>query len=300
MQSMWCGRLARRCSNFRRLAGGAAHTTIVTIGLFLFALVIALPASAQPKRIVSIAPSFTEILYAIGAGNEVVGTTLYCDYPPAALKTEKIGDVLNPNVEKIISLKPDLVIAGDWKWNVPEKLRAAGITVLEVEDAQTLNDVFNRFLLIGKQVQREKEATAFIASMKARMDQIRKRTASRPKQSVYMDLDAGNWTIGGTSYLNEILELLGVRNIFAERKEAYLTVTMESIVARDPEVLLSLCRTKEEYGALNTWLALRPVQKGKIIDKNRINWFAITHQGSRLVTGIEELEKALKELNANH
>jgi iron complex transport system substrate-binding protein len=267
--------------------------------LFLFFLFV-LPAHAQPKRIVSIAPSFTEILYAIGAGNEVVGTTLYCDYPPAALKTVKIGDVLNPNVEKIISLKPDLVLAGDWKWNVPEKLRAAGITVVEVKDAQTLDDVFNRFLLIGKQVQREKEAAALIASMKTQMDQIRKRTASQPKHMVYMDLDAGNWTIGGTSYLNEILELIGVRNIFAERKEPYLTVTMESIVARDPDVLFSLCRTKEEYGGLSSWLALRPVQKGKIIDKNRINWFAITHQGSRLVTGIEELEKALKELNANH
>jgi iron complex transport system substrate-binding protein len=270
------------------------------LALFLFAILTALPADAQPKRIVSIAPSFTEILYAIGAGNEVVGTTLYCDYPPAALKTEKIGDVLNPNVEKIISLKPDLVLAGDWKWNVPEKLRAAGIKVVEIKDAQTLDDVFNRFLLIGKQVQREKEAADLIASMKTRMDEIRKRSSSQPKQTVYMDLDAGNWTIGGTSYLNEILELLGVRNIFSERKEPYLTVTLESIVARDPEVLLSLCRTKEEYGALSAWLALRPVPKGKIIDKNRINWFAITHQGSRLVTGIQELEKALRELNANH
>jgi iron complex transport system substrate-binding protein len=278
----------------RRHLWGAIYRALFL--LFVFAL----PAHAQPKRIVSIAPSFTEILYALGAGNEVVGTTLYCDYPPAALKTTKIGDVLNPNVEKIISLKPDLVLAGDWKWNVPEKLRAAGIKVVEIKDAQTLDDVFNRFILIGKQVAREKEAEALVASMKTQMEQIRKRSVSQPKKTVYMDLDAGNWTVGGTSYLNQILELLGMQNIFEERKEPYLTVTMESIVSRDPEFLLSLCKTKEEYGALNAWLALRPVQKGRIIDKNRINWFAITHQGSRLVDGIEELEKALKEINANH
>jgi iron complex transport system substrate-binding protein len=279
----------------RRPLQGAIYRALILFFAFTF------HAQAEsPKRIVSIAPSFTEILYAVGAGNEVVGTTVYCDYPPAALKTEKIGDVLNPNVEKIISLKPDIVFAGDWKWNVPEKLRAAGIKVVEVKDAQTLEEVFNRFLLIGKEVQHEKQAAALVSSLKAQMDQIRKRSVSQPKQNVYMDLDAGNWTIGGSSYLHEILKLLGLKNIFADRKEPYLTVTMESIVARDPDVLLSLCKTKSEYESLSAWLAVRPVKKGKIIDKDRIQWFAITHQGSRLVSGIEELEKALKELNANH
>jgi len=255
---------------------------------------------AQPKRIVSIAPSFTEILYAIGAGSEVVGTTLYCDYPPEALKTVKIGDVLNPNVERIISLKPDLVLCGDWKWNVPEKLRAAGITVLEIKDAQTLSEVFNRFLLIGEKVQRQKGAAVLVYSMKMQMEMIRKRGASRQKNTVYMEIDAGNWTIGGTSYLNEILELLGARNVFMERPEAYLTVTMESIVARNPDLLLSLSRTKEEYEALSAWQAVPAVQNGNIIDKDRINWFSITHQGSRLVQGIEQLESAIDQIYANH
>src|SRR4029079_10884940 len=118
-------------SNIEHLAKGPAgrDQSRPYKGWILFFLLIPLCAHAAPQRIVSIAPSFTEILYAIGAGNEVVGTTLYCDYPPQALKTVKIGDVLNPNVERIISLKPDLVLCGNWKWNVPEKLRAAGIKV---------------------------------------------------------------------------------------------------------------------------------------------------------------------------
>ena len=268
--------------------------------LLILVLIIPILAEAAPKRIVSIAPSFTEILYAIGAGNEVVGTTVYCDYPPQALKTVKIGDVLNPNVERIISLKPDLVLCGNWKWNVPEKLRAAGIKVVEVPDAQTLQDVFQGFLLIGKEVGREKEATGLADSMKQQMDRIRSKFAVRPKQNVYMEIDAGNWTIGGASYLSEILELLHLQNIFADRKEPYLTVTMESIVARNPDLLLSLSRTKKDYESLEAWQTLRPVQSGRIIDKDRITWFAITHQGSRLIEGIQQLANAIDETNANH
>jgi cobalamin transport system substrate-binding protein len=263
-------------------------------------ILVPLVALAAPQRIVSIAPSFTEILYAIGAGDEVVGTTLYCDYPPPALKTVKIGDVLNPNVERIISLKPDLVLCGNWKWNVPEKLRAAGIRVVEIPDAQTLQDVFQRFLIVGKEVGHEKEAQEVTNSLKQQMDQIRKKYTSSLERTAYMEIDAGNWTIGGGSYLNEILKLLHVRNIFGDRNEPYLTVTMESIVARDPDLLLSLSRSRKDYEALQAWQILRPVQTGKIIDKDRIQWLSITHQGSRLVQGIQQLANAIDELYANH
>ena len=251
--------------------------------------------SSEPKRIVSIAPSFTEILYALGAGPQVVGTTLYCDYPAEASKTEKIGDVLNPNVEKIISLKPDIVFAGNWKWNVPEKLHAAGIQVVEVPDAQTLDDVFQRFILIAGKINKHQNAANLIATMKRQMEDIQKQTASRPQRTVYMEIDAGNWTVGGHSYLTEILKVLGLRNIFGERQEPYLTVTMESVVARNPDLVMSLSRTKKEYQDLASWRTLRAVREGKIIDKNAIDWNAITHQGSRLIEGIKQLDLLLSE-----
>jgi iron complex transport system substrate-binding protein len=203
-------------------------------------------AAAQPGRIVSIAPSFTEILYALGAGPNVIGTTHYCDYPPEALKTEKIGDVLNPNVEKIISLKPDLVFAGAWKWNVPEKLRAAGIRVIEVPDAQTLEDVLRRFHLIAGAIGRENEAVQLVQTMQREMNRIKERAATQRTRKVYMEIDAGNWTVGGPSYLTEILRIAGAQNIFADRKEPYLTVTMESSVYRETYLLVSLNRTKKE------------------------------------------------------
>ena len=265
--------------------------------LFL-ALLVLLPGIgwAQPRRIVSIAPSFTEIIYALGAGPAVVGTTHYCDYPPEAMRTEKIGDVLNPNVEKIISLKPDIVFAGAWKWNVPDKLRAAGIKVVEVPDAQTLEDVFRRFEFIGSQLGREQQATTLAQSMRKEMDQIRSRTGAKPVRKVYMEIDAGNWTVGGASYITEILKIAGAQNIFADRTEPYLTVTMESIVSRNPDLLMSLSRTKQDYQNQSSWQSLHAVREGKIIDKNSIDWNAITHQGSRLIQGLKQLEEALAKL----
>ncbi len=267
-----------------------------TLLVLLFVL-LTLPVSAKTLRIVSIAPSFTEILYALGAGPEVVGTTLYCDYPAEALKTKKIGDVLNPNVERIISLKPDIVFAGNWKWNVPEKLRAAGIQVVEVPDAQTLDDVFSRFTFIGERIGRRQQAAQLVESMRKQMDDIKNRGASDQKKTVYMEIDAGNWTVGGPSYLTEILKVAGAQNVFSDRQEPYLTVTMESIVARNPDLLMSLSRSREEYQNLSAWRVLKAVRDGKIIDKNAIDWNSITHQGSRLIEGIGQLEQALRKLN---
>ena len=264
----------------------------VTLVILLFAH----SAAAQPRRIVSIAPSFTEIIYALGAGPSVVGTTLYCDYPPEALKTEKIGDVLNPNVEKIISLNPDIVFAGNWKWNVPEKLRAAGIQVVEVPDAQTLDDVFQRFQFIGSKIEKQQQAATLVANMRKQMDEIKQRIHAKGSFTVYMEIDAGNWTIGGPSYLTEILNVAGGKNVFGDRPEPYLTVTMESIVARKPDVLLSLSRTRDEYVKLPAWQTLIAVQKGRIIDKNAIDWNAITHQGSRLIEGIKQLEQEMAKI----
>jgi cobalamin transport system substrate-binding protein len=255
-------------------------------------------AEAQPKRIISIAPSFTEILYALRMGPQIIATSNFCDYPPEALKTDKIGDVLNPNIEKIIRLKPDLVLCGAWKWTLPEKLRAAGIEVLEIKDAENLNDSLQRIIFIGQKVGKEKEAKTIVEGMKKEIEAIKARkTGARRK--VYIELDAGQWTVGGTSHLNEVVEIVGLENIFLDRKEPYLMVTMESILMRQPDLIMSLNRAKEEYQNISAWQAASCVRDGKIIDREAIDWNAITHQSPRLVQGIQILETKVKELFAS-
>lgn len=261
----------------------------------LVLLLLPLYAQAQPKRIISIAPSFTEILYALGAGPQIIATSNFCDYPPEALKTDKIGDVLNPNIEKIIRLKPDLVLCGAWKWTLPEKLRAAGIEVLEIKDAENLNDSLQRVIMIGQKVGKETEAHAIVDQMKKDIEAIKAReTGARRK--VYIELDANQWTVGGSSYLNEVVEIVGLENIFVDRKEPYLMVTMESILMRQPDLIMSLNRTKEEYQNISAWQASPIVRGGKIIDRQAIDWNAITHQSPRLVQGIQILEAKVREI----
>ena len=187
---------------------------------FLALFVSGAGAEPAPDRIVSIAPSFTEILYALGLGNQIVGTTNYCDYPEAAKQTEKVGDMLNPNLEKILSLHPNLVFCGSWKWHVPEKLRELKIRVVEITDAQTVDDVYKRILLIGKETSTENEARRIVEHMKQEAQQIANHSTREPRPKIYLELDSGQWTVGGGSYMNEILEIIGARNIFAERKDA--------------------------------------------------------------------------------
>lgn len=252
-------------------------------------------AATSPTRIVSIAPSFTEILYALGAGPQIVGTTNYCDYPPQAAKTVKIGDVLNPNLEKIISLKPDIVVCGDWKWRLPEKLRAVGISVVAIEDAQNIEDIYERIDIIGRTVSKEEQASEMISELKTKLEAIRKRSQKRgSRRSVYVELDAGNWTAGGASYINEVLQLIALKNIFGERDEPYFMVTLESIAARNPDIILSLNKQKEQYYRAPEWQSITAVRERRVIDKDDFDWNAITRQGPRLAEGIEALEKLVQ------
>lgn len=248
----------------------------------------------SPKRIVSIAPGFTEILYALGLNAEIVGTTTYCDYPPEAKATEKIGDMMNPNLEKIIALRPDMVICGKWKWKVPENLRSVGIQVVEVPDAEKMSDLLNRIAFIGEKVGRKEKAETIIADMKARLENVRKRNAGLPPVRVYVELDSGNWTSGGTSYLDESLQLIGLQNIFSDRKEPYLMVTLESVAARNPDLILSMWRKKDEINSTAAWNAIRAVREDRILDRDDMNWDAILRQGPRFADGIENLEKLVR------
>ncbi len=233
-------------------------------------------------------------------GPRVVGRTNYCDYPPEARNIASIGDLLNPNIEKVVDLHPDLVLLGGWKWQVPEKLRSLGIRVVEVKDAEKVQDILDRIQFIGAQVGKEKEAREIVQRMKTGIDELRQRSLGlKRKPKVYVELDTGNWTVGGGSYMNEILEVAGLQNVFEDRTESYLMVTTESIASRDPDIILSLARTAKEFKESSEWESCRAIRDGSIIDKTSLDWDAITRQSPRLIDGINSLieatNKALKK-----
>src|SRR5262249_45138711 len=148
----------------------------------------------------------------------------------------------------------------------------AGITVVEIPDAQNLQDSLERIHIIGQQVDRVEQANQIVNDMKSRIESMRKRASDNSVKKAYVELDAGQWTVGGNSYLNDILQIIGLSNIFAERNEPYLMVTMESIVSRDPDIVISLNRTREDYASSPAWQVLRAVKEGRMIGKNDMDW----------------------------
>ena len=199
---------------------------------------------AQPRRIVSTAPSITEMLFAVGAGDRVVGVTTYCHYPPAAQKITKIGNYLEPQIETILALKPDLVVAE----NSPlhhDQFTALGLKTLRVE-FETVPEIYGSLRKIGDAVGGRPKADAVVARIAKDLDAVRKRVAGRPPVSVMFIVGRtpnaldGMVAVGSAPYMNQIIELAGGRNAYLDSVMRYFRISMEQIVARNPEVIVDM------------------------------------------------------------
>src|SRR6202041_1392684 len=178
--------------------------------LFLWLACATLP-SAQPQRIVSTTPSITEILYALGLGDRVVGVTNYCRYPPEAQLKPKIGDYTSPNLEAIAALKPDLVIIQTNPVRLAERLAPLRLKTLEINQ-EDIAALYNSIQVVGNATGAVTEATRLAGSIRGKLEQIRSRTASLPRTRVMFVVGRtpnrlnGLVVAGRASYLNEIIQ----------------------------------------------------------------------------------------------
>lgn len=203
-----------------------------------------------PRRIVSLAPNITEILFAVGAGEQVAGVTRYCDHPAEALEKDRVGGFIDPSIEMILNLKPDLVIA--FRGNPIrslERMRALGLPVFVFDigtDLDTLPRLIERIgLLAGR-----REAAAILAGeMSAALDASAKKIAARPKRpSVFLALNArGLWTCGRDSYLDDILTRAGGRNIAGDLRRDWVHFSRERLFSDNPEVVVILAASLEDF-----------------------------------------------------
>ncbi len=201
--------------------------------------------AAPPGRIVSTAPSITEMLFALGLGDRVVGVTTFCRYPPEAARKPKIGDYLRPNLELIVAARPDLVIVertGVRRGGLPPGARRPG---LEVDDG-ALAGIYDSIERIGRAAGVPERAAALNARLRAELEALARRTAGRPRPRTLIVLGRtpgrleGIVAAGRGSYLDELIGLAGGRNIFADTVSAYGKVPLEAVLARDPEVIVDL------------------------------------------------------------
>lgn len=211
--------------------------TALTAGLLL--------AAAPPARIVSTAPSVTEMLYALGLGDRVVGVTTYCRYPPEAARKPKIGSYTKPGVETILSLRPDLVVVQQTPLRIADQLRTLKLPVLELEH-ETVAGIYESVRRIGEAAGVPDRARELNTRLAAGLEEVRNHAAgARPRRMMFIvgrtpgTLD-GLVAVGRASYLSELIRIAGGVNIFAEAAAAYPKVTHEEVLARDPEVIVDM------------------------------------------------------------
>ncbi len=212
-------------------------------------LVLAAAARARgqtpPNRIVSTAPSLTELLYALGLGDRVVGVDRFSRYPADALNKPKIGDYANPNLEAIAALRPDLVLIPPNPVKLAERLGLLRLPTLEV-DQEGIAKLYESFRLVGEATGAREQAAKLTASVRAQLEQVRARAASRKRTRMMFVVGRtpnrldGLIVVGQASYLNEIIALAGGENVFRDAVASYPGVSLEEVLARNPDVIVDM------------------------------------------------------------
>ena len=219
----------------------------------LIFLTASLAAAAPPQRIVSTAPSITEMLYALGLGDRVVGVTRFCRYPPEARLKPKIGDYTSPNIEAIARLKPDLVIVQTNPVRLTERLASLRLRTLEI-DQGNLAALYNSMRVVGDATGAAEKAARLIDSVRTQLDQIRARAAKLPRTRMMFVVGRspnrldGLVVAGKASYLNEIIEIAGGENVFKTAVAAYPPVSLEEVFARNPETIVDMGDMSDTVG----------------------------------------------------
>ncbi|MBI4351549.1 MAG: ABC transporter substrate-binding protein [Elusimicrobia bacterium] len=266
-----------------KLFGGPAPVFALSALLLLAA---ALPSRAG--RVVSLMPSYTEIIFELGAGKDLVGVSNFCNWPPETGKIEKTGDYLRPNIEKIYSLKPDKVFAGAWAdASSSKQLSSMGIKVVSLPEEKSAADIFATVRLIAAELGLKREGGKLVKKLSA---QLAGRPPKKPLK-VYLEADTGGWTAGGRSFLSDAVRLAGGANIFAGEKKGYFQASWEEVLLLDPEAVVLLAGTEEEFLSRPMAKGLAAAKTGRII--TALDRDAFSRPGPRLFSEIKKLAAML-------
>lgn len=219
-----------------------------------------------PRRIVSLNPTTTEILFAIGAGGRLVGRSEYDIWPEAARAVPSLGAALRPNAEAILGVHPDLVIlyAGNDDQPVDARLRELRIPVAGFK-IDRVADFERDTRLLGRLLGDSARADSVVAGVDSALARVRRATNALPRLSVFIPVwDRPLMTVGGGSFLTELLSAAGGQNIYAADSGASLTVTLEDVAKRDPDVVLATPEEVETIHRSAAWRAVRAVRNGRV------------------------------------
>jgi iron complex transport system substrate-binding protein len=250
-----------------------------------------------PKRIVSLAPNITEILFSLGLDEEIVGVSIHCNFPEKAKNKVRVGSYISLDFEKITSLRPDLIIAtgaGNTR-DMVDRLGKLGFQTYVIYP-KNFDNILQSIAHIGQVVNREREARRIIDGMRKRSQRVIELTQDLPRPKVFIQIgDAPMVTVGKGSFADDLIRLAGGENIAGKEKEVYPRFGMEEILKRSPEVIIiSSMNPKGDYQKIfqewARWKTLPAVKNGRI---HLIDSDLLDRPSPRIIDGLEELARVL-------
>jgi len=256
--------------------------------------------SSAPQRIISLAPNITEILFALGLGEKVIGVTRYCDYPAEATTKEKIGGMIDPNLEQIKALNPDLVLG--FRGNplkLLNRMKDLDLPLFVLGMGETLDSVFSVIGKIGTIVQKKEEADALLRSLTEeyrKIDNVLKGAKSRPR--VFISLHGrGLWTCGRQSFIDDLLRKARGENIAGQSMRRWMLYNREQLIHENPEIIVILAKSPEEFAQAREWIRNRVRLDGVQAVRNDDIYFLdenlVTRPGPRIIVAFDSLARIL-------
>jgi iron complex transport system substrate-binding protein len=253
--------------------------------------------AAKPQRIVSLAPSVTETLFALGAGEQLVGICTFCDFPPEVERVDRVGAYLTPNVEAIIAKAPDVVIGVPP--NNPEAiaaLRRTGIRVVIVQ-VDTIEQIEAALRTIARETGRAAEGEELLSDVHQRMAAVRARVADAPPRRVLIVVGQNPLiAVGSGIFLNELISQAGGINIAANTGQPWPRLSLELAVAQQPEVIIDSSMGSEEkaeaqlFGIWRNFPELPAVRNRRLYGRRS---YTLLRPGPRLAEGLEEIARLI-------
>lgn len=241
-------------------------------------------------RAVSLAPNLTEIIFAVGGGDKLVGVTDYCNFPEEAKKIQKIGDTLKPNIENIVALKPQVVFVSTASQleTFTQTLDKQGITVF-VTNTNNLDSIYQSIEKIGEVFGTKEKANEIVSSLKRRVANVEEKTKNAAKPKVFVQIDKSLYTIGKDSYITDLISKAGGVSATKDLETAYPKLSKETALALNPDIII-LSESPDNDEPNEVFKNSNAVKNGKVF---KINADILSRPAPRIVDALEQIAEKL-------
>ena len=255
--------------------------------------------SEVPERIISFGPNITEILFALGLEESIVGVSDFCDYPEAAKAKPKVGSAFGPSIEKVVDLEPDLVVTVEHE-QLNRELEGVGVKFV-ILDPMDIDGILENIEMVAEITGKAKEGEQLVEDMRDRISRVVELVEGASEVSVFCMVDATDpnnpWTGGRDSFLNDIISMVGGENAAAQAQGDWVQMSIEQIVASDPDIIIIQTMAGGVPTVSREVLEEHPIwQEMSAVKQDRIyfvNGDLVSRHGPRIVEGLEEVARII-------